>query len=218
MHRWVFLMMKFYPMKHLKGISIRTLSQPQSLSSLFFAFLFGMLVFSSVSCSNDPEEVRKMTRRDTMPEQQASDVVMYYSEYGDVIFELHSPKVETYKGEENPRTVFPEGFEVVFYDSTGKTVESRLTANYGIKMEKELKMVARGDVVVNNYKKKERLNTEELIWDQRHDKIYTDKFVTITTENQVLYGEGGMESDESFNSWTIKNLKGKMEVDEEELE
>lgn len=204
--------------KKLNNITHSNLRRAKRQTSYFFALLFGMLVLSAVSCSNDPEEVRKMTRHDTMPEQQASDVVMYYSEYGDVIFELHSPKVETYSGEENPRTIFPEGFEVVFYDSTGKTVQSRLTANYGIKMEKELKMIARGDVVVNNYEKKERLNTEELIWDQRHDKIYTDKFVTITTENQVLYGEGGMESDESFNSWTIKNLKGKMEVDEEELE
>lgn len=204
--------------KKLNNITHSNLRRAKRQTSYFFALLFGMLVLSAVSCSNDPEEVRKMTRHDTMPEQQASDVVMYYSEYGDVIFELHSPRVETYSGEENPRTIFPEGFEVVFYDSTGKTVQSRLTANYGIKMEKELKMIARGDVVVNNYEKKERLNTEELIWDQRHDKIYTDKFVTITTENQVLYGEGGMESDESFNSWTIKNLKGKMEVDEEELE
>jgi len=204
--------------KNLNALLYSNLCRVKKQESFFFALLFGMLILSAVSCSNDPEEVRKMTQRDTMPEQQASDVIMYYSEYGDVIFELHSPRIETYRGEENPRTIFPEGFEVVFYDSTGKTVQSRLTANYGIKMEKELKMIARGDVVVNNYEKKERLNTEELIWDQRHDKIYTDKFVTITTENQVLYGEGGMESDESFNSWTIKNLKGKMEVEEDELE
>ncbi|HKK10574.1 MAG TPA: LPS export ABC transporter periplasmic protein LptC, partial [Bacteroidales bacterium] len=172
--------------KNLNALLYSNLCRVKKQESFFFALLFGMLILSAVSCSNDPEEVRKMTQRDTMPEQQASDVIMYYSEYGDVIFELHSPRIETYRGEENPRTIFPEGFEVVFYDSTGKTVQSRLTANYGIKMEKELKMIARGDVVVNNYEKKERLNTEELIWDQRHDKIYTDKFVTITTENQVL--------------------------------
>ena len=187
------------------------------LTLFFMAFFAGMLFFS-VSCSNDPEEIRKMTQRDTMPGQQAIDVMMYYSEYGDVIFELHSPKVETYRGEDNPRTVFPEGFEVIFYDSAGKTVQSRLTANYGIKNEKDNMMLARGDVVVNNYEKNERLNTEELIWDQRHHRIYTDKFVTITTENQVLYGEEGMESDESFNSWTIKKLKGTMEVEEDELD
>lgn len=202
-----------------KPVNTATAGQPfRNVLTLFFMVFFAGLLFFSVSCSNDPEEIRKMTQRDTMPEQQATDVVMYYSEYGDVIFELHSPKVETYRDEEDPRTVFPEGFEVIFYDSAGTTIQSRLTANYGIKNEQDNMMVARGDVVVNNYEKNERMNSEELIWDQRHHRIYTDKFVTITTENQVLYGEEGMESDESFNSWTIKKLKGTMEVEESELD
>lgn len=188
--------------------------QLKTLSKIVVATGFLLLIMSAVSCSNDPEEVRKMTRHDTLPQQQAEDVKMYYSEYGDVIFELFSPKVETYQSD-NPRTVFPEGLTVVFYDSTGTTVESKLTANYGIKNEKEKHMVVRGNVVVNNFEKNERLNTEELIWDQRQKRIYTDKFVTITTEEQVLYGEEGMESDEAFNSWTIKKLKGKMEIEEE---
>ncbi len=180
-----------------------------------FAFLvFAMLIISAYSCSNDPEEVRKMTQHDTLPQQQAEDVVMYYSENGEVVFELFSPKIETYQVD-TPRTVFPKGFEVVFYDSTGKNVRSKLTANYGLKNDKKRIMTARGNVVINNYEKNERLNTEELIWNQRQKRIYTDKFVTITTDEQVFYGEEGMESDESFNSWTIKKLSGKMEIEEE---
>ncbi|MDZ7778135.1 MAG: LPS export ABC transporter periplasmic protein LptC [Bacteroidales bacterium] len=175
---------------------------------------FPHFLFLLFQCSNDPEEVRKMTQHDTMPQQQAEDVKMYYSEYGDVVFELFSPRIETYQND-NDRTVFPEGLTVVFYDSTGKTIESKITANYGIKLEKEQRIVVRGDVVVNNFEKNERLNTEELIWDQRQKRIYTDKFVTITTEEQVLYGEEGMESDETFNTWTIKKLKGQIEVEEE---
>ncbi len=176
--------------------------------------VFVLFIISAYSCSNDPEEVRKMTQHDTLPQQQAEDVVMYYSENGDVVFELHSPKIEMYQ-DDTSRTVFPKGFEVLFYDSTGNNIRSKLTANYGLKNDKEKIMTARGDVVINNYAKNERLNTEELIWNQRQKRIYTDKFVTITTDEQVFYGEEGMESDESFNSWTIKKLSGKMEIEEE---
>jgi LPS export ABC transporter protein LptC len=195
-------------------ISSRKKRLVQITGNMVAAAVFSAFLISAVSCSNDPEEVRKMTQHDTMPQQQAEDVKMYYSEYGDVVFELFSPRIETYQND-NDRTVFPEGLTVVFYDSTGKTIESKITANYGIKLEKEKRMVVRGDVVVNNFEKNERLNTEELIWDQRQKRIYTDKFVTITTEEQVLYGEEGMESDETFNTWTIKKLKGQIEVEEE---
>lgn len=186
----------------------------QTAHHIFAVILFASLLISAFSCSNDPEEVRKMTQHDTLPQQQAEDVVMYYSEHGEVVFELLSPKIESYE-EDPPRTVFPKGFEVVFYDSTGNNIRSRLTANYGVKNDKSKIMTARGNVVINNYEKNERLNTEELIWNQRQKRIYTDKFVTITTDEQVFYGEGGMESDESFNSWTIKKLSGKMKIEEE---
>jgi len=183
--------------------------------TLILSFVSGLIVLSS--CKNDVETVKKITSHDSLPDQRAHDIKLLYSEYGEVIFELTSPKIKVYKGDK-PRTVFPEGMKVVFFDSTGNNIRSRLTANYGVKYDKEQKMLAKGNVVVKNFEKNERLNTEELIWDQRENKIYTDKFVTITTEDQVLYGEEGMESDESFESWVIKKPKGKMKYREEELD
>jgi len=175
-----------------------------------------LMLLGTSSCKNDVETVKRITTHDSLPYQRAHDIKMLYSEYGDIIFKLTGPMAEVYK-DDNPRQVFPEGLKVVFYDSTGKNIRSRLTADYGIKYDKEQKMIAKDNVVVKNFEKNERLNTEELIWDQRKGKIYTDKFVTITTEDQVLYGEEGMESDESFDSWIIKKPKGKMKYREEEV-
>lgn len=186
------------------------------LTSIVLIVIVGLPVLFT-SCRNDVEKVKKITQPDSLPYQTAEDIELLYSEYGDLIFKLTSPLVKIYQGEE-PRMVFPEGMKVVFFDSTGNNIRSRLTANYGIKYDKKKKMVAKKDVVVKNLEKNERLNTEKLIWDQRKSKIYTDKFVTITTEDEVLYGEEGMESDESFNSWVIKKPKGKMEYSEKELD
>lgn len=188
---------------------------PWIRTALALIFVSGLIVLSS--CKNDVETVKKITSHDSLPDQRAHDIELLYSEYGEVIFELTSPKIKVYKGD-NPRTIFPEGMKVVFFDSTGNNIRSRLTANYGVKYDKEQEMLAKGNVVVKNFEKNERLNTEELIWDQRESIIYTDKFVTITTEDQVLYGEEGMESDESFESWVIKKPKGKMKYREEELD
>ncbi|MCF8309729.1 MAG: LPS export ABC transporter periplasmic protein LptC [Bacteroidales bacterium] len=186
------------------------------LTSIILIVIGGLPVLFT-SCRNDVEKVKKITQRDSLPHQKAEDIELLYSEYGDLIFKLTSPHVKIYQGEE-PRMIFPEGMKVIFFDSTGNNIRSRLTADYGIKYDKKKKMIAKKDVVVKNLEKNERLNTEKLIWDQRKSKIYTDKFVTITTEDEVLYGEEGMESDESFDSWVIKKPKGKMEYSEEELD
>jgi len=85
-------------------------------------------------------------------------------------------------------------------------VNTSLTAKYAIRYEREQKMEARNDVVVVNIKG-EKLNTEKLIWDGIRRKIYTDAFVKITTDDQILMGNG-LESDETFSEYEIKNLTG----------
>ena len=76
-------------------------------------------------------------------------------------------------------------------------------------------MEAHSNVVVNNYETDEQLNTEELIWDQRKEFIYSNKFVKITTGDGVLYGDG-LESDQTFSSRRIINPSGEILVDEED--
>ena len=49
---------------------------------------------------------------------------------------------------------------------------------------------AEGNVIVKSYEKKDELNTEELYWDQTNEKFYTDKFVTINSDDEVHTGEG----------------------------
>lgn len=168
-----------------------------------------------MGCRNDIKEVQKYVVTDSVPTQSAEGVTLLYSEYGDVVFELISPKVIMEKGKK-PKTLFPEGIRVLFYDSTNRNVRSELTANYAVKYDRSRKMIAKGDVVINNYEKGERLNTEELIWEQKTKMIFTDKFVTITTKDQVIYGEDGMESDESFDNWVIKKPTGTLRFKEKE--
>jgi hypothetical protein len=62
-------------------------------------------------------------------------------------------------------------------------------------------------VVVVNNKKGETVNTEELNWSPTTKKIYTDKFVTITTADEVLKGEG-LDTDQDFSYTRIRKPTG----------
>ena len=109
---------------------------------------------------------------------------------------------------------FPEGLYVEFYDATG-TLESTLEANHAFYFKSEDQWRGRGKVQVKNLKKNEQLNTEELFWKPTLQKIYTDKFVTIRQESDVIYGEG-LDAKQDMSDYTIIQPKGEFDVKEEE--
>jgi LPS export ABC transporter protein LptC len=165
------------------------------------------------SCKNSIEDINALTYKDTFPIESAHDVEMIYSDSGVVMALLKAPIVNRYGGEE-PFIILPKGMTVYFFDSVMR-VKTSITARYAIKYEKSQLMEARNDVVVVNHIG-ERLNTERLIWNQERKKIYSDVFVKVTREDEVLYGEG-LDADESFDKWNIRKPKGTfyINVDEE---
>ena len=68
-------------------------------------------------------------------------------------------------------------------------------------------------MVVN--KKGETLNTEHLIWEEKTEKIHTDEFVKITTEDEVIFGHG-FESNQDFSKYRIKKIKGTIDLKDAE--
>ncbi len=63
--------------------------------------------------------------------------------------------------------------------------------------------------------KGDTLSTEYLVWDEVKEKIYTDKFVKITTADQLIYGDG-LVSNQNFTEYRITNVKGNIKIKKEE--
>jgi Lipopolysaccharide-assembly, LptC-related len=59
--------------------------------------------------------------------------------------------------------------------------------------------------------KGEKLNTEEIIWDEQKKIIYSNAFVKITTGDEIIWGIG-MEANEDFTDYVIKKVTGKVKV------
>lgn len=162
------------------------------------------------SCANDPAKVKSFTQSKKLPLQTAHDVDVLYSDSARLKIHLTAPQVDDYMGQET-YTEMPKGVKVEFFNDSGK-LDSYLTSNYAIRNQRQNMMEARNNVVVVN-NRGERLNTEDLIWDGTKRRIHTDAYVTITTADQVIYGTG-LESDEMFTDYEIKNVKGKVRLKE----
>ena len=97
---------------------------------------------------------------------------------------------------------FPKGMQATIYNKLGEPI-TKLTALQAFKNSGENIYRAVGDVFVTNLKKKETLRTEELFWDPDEEIIYTEKFVTIKTEDDLIPGEG-LIAPQDFSTFEIK--------------
>jgi len=160
------------------------------------------------SCQTDMQTIDVVTAWDEGPVESAFDVEIVYSDHGHIRMIMRAEQMDRYEGEKKYLEL-PRGLFVQFYDTLRRETSS-LSAKYAISYEDSEIIEARNDVVVIN-EVGERLNTEQLIWDQKQEIIYSDKFVKVTTEDEVLYGEG-FESDERFDQWRIMQPHGTFKV------
>jgi LPS export ABC transporter protein LptC len=174
-------------------------------------FIFFLLSFALISCENDIKVINAIGNKDNLPVESSKNVESIYSDSAKIVLIVKAPIVNRYEGEK-PYSEMPKGVEVYSYDSL-MNVKSKLTANYAISYDKDKLMEAKNNVIVVN-EKKEQLNTEHLVWDQKKAIFYSDKFVKINTGKEILLGEG-MESDEQFDNWKIKKPKGTISVKED---
>ncbi len=166
------------------------------------------------SCVNETSEVEKVTHNEIIPIESTYDSWIVYSEDAETKVKAFAPEMHRYS-EVTEYNEMPKGVEVTFYDSAD-VVGSKLTANYAIDKQTENIMEAKNDVVIVN-SEGEQLNTEHLIWDRKTRKIYSDVFVKITTDDEIIMGDG-FESNETFTKYTILKPHGTLSQDDEQFD
>lgn len=172
-----------------------------------------MLAGMLFSCKNDIKEIEALTGESNLPIQTTFNAQFDYTEKGILKNRLSAARLDRYEGED-ARIEISGGLVVFIYDSLGN-LEAELSANHGLFIEEKRFMEAREDVVLKNMKG-EQLNTEELIWYQDSSKIVTNKYVKITRQDGVLFGKG-LETDERFSRYTIKEITGDLYLKEDSL-
>ncbi len=180
-----------------------------SLCKIYTYHLLILYCLFVSSCVNDLNDVNKTTKLAEPDIERGKDIEMFYSEDGLVKIRIQAPTVTHYLTDK-PFTEFNDGLKVDFFNDSMRAT-SKLTANYGVRYEKDLKTIVRNNVIVIN-ENNEQLSTEELVWDEKKHIIYSDKFVKITTADEVLYGEG-LEADERMTHYKILKPQGTINVD-----
>jgi LPS export ABC transporter protein LptC len=178
-----------------------------------YALVIIVLGLFFCACKNEISEVQKMIDSHSFPIKTTYKAEYFYTDSGKVQNKLFSNKLERFAGDTN-YTKLTGGFVLDFYDSKQK-VEATLTARNGLIIDSKNYMEAFDSVVFINTRG-EKLFTEQLIWMQDSDLVFTDKPVTITSEDGVLYGKG-LRSNQNFTKYKILNTTGTANVEKEKI-
>ncbi len=176
----------------------------QFSAALWIALFYAAVISVSSSCT-----VKENTKPVVYegPLSEGEDIETLYTEKDIIKLKM---KAKKYNELQNGDREFPEGIYIEFFDATGK-LTSTLVANQAYFFKQESKWRGRGKVEVKNIEKNEQLNTEELFWKPDTKKIFTDKFVTIKLQTEILYGTG-LDATQDLSSYTITNPEGIFDV------
>lgn len=162
-------------------------------------FLIGIFF----SCSNDPEVIREFVIPEELPIEKIKGAEIIHTENGILKVKIISAIIERYQNK-TPQLFFSQGVKIIFYNDT--VAQSILEAENGEIDEKKKIMRAFNNVVLTSNDSK-KLETEELIWDEKKNKIYTYKKVIITTGKEIVEGEGFV-SNPDFTEYQISKIHG----------
>ena len=171
------------------------------------------LLLLATSCVTEMEDINDLTANHEASVEVATNVEVLYSDSAMIKVKVSGPTMNRYLDKSNPREEFPDGVHVEFYGENGQ-ITSWLDADYAVRETKKNKIITRQNVNLYNAKK-EKLETWELIWDEKKDRVYTDRFVMISQPERgdTSYGYG-FEANNDFTRFEIQKNSGKMNIED----
>jgi LPS export ABC transporter protein LptC len=170
-----------------------------------------VILLTLISCENKINFIPKSDLL-TLPSLTVRDFQTFYSDSGKLQLEMSAPIMEQYLNNDAPYYEFKSGIKVVFYNGK-KDASGQATSKYAKYTKSNNLWELRDSVVVIN-EGKDKLETEVLYWDQPKNLIYSDRFVKITSKDQIVMGTG-FESDPKLTKRKIKKVSATIYMDQE---
>lgn len=164
-------------------------------------FIALVLIVTSCQSQKLKPKVKVELESKNYPVQESWNSKIIFTENGILRAILYSKNIKVF---ENPREKLIDELKVDFYNPQGiKT--SWLTSNKGRIDDITENMYAIENVVAKNDSTNVILKTEELMWRKVDKKIISNKFVRITSPDEIIEGYG-LESDQQLKNYKVFDI------------
>lgn len=150
-----------------------------------------------------------------MPTMATENVATFISDSGIMQYKLVSPKWLVYNEAKEPYWHFPKGIYLRKYDRAFKVVASVAADSARYLSQKKIWKLD-GHVEIHRGTS-DLFLTNQLFWDEREHKLYSDSFVHIETATHILEGHGFV-SNERLTKYTIVKPTGVFPINQQSIE
>ena len=168
----------------------------------YFLILMSLiLLFNSCGENKVKPTIDKSLKVEELPSQESWNSTIFFTDSGKTKAILKAGHLRVF--ENSQETLLDSSIKLDFYnDDQVKT--TTLTAKRGRVNDATEDLYAMDSVVAVS-DSGVTLKTEELEWRNKDKKIVSDKFVTITSDKEIIQGYG-FESDQHLQNYTINNI------------
>lgn len=171
-----------------------------------------MLLLFTIACSQEVKEVVDATydpeKSYTMKATQVNTLI---SDSGITRYRIEAAEWIVFGKAKEPYWYFPEGIYVEKFDTLFHS-EASIKADTAYYFDKKGLWHLIGNVEVESLQG-EQFDTSELFWDQKKEKVYSDKYIRIQQKEQIITGVG-FESNQNMTRYKIFNSQGEFPVED----
>ena len=142
----------------------------------------------------------------------AEEVTIYYSDSSKMRVSIAGPILNQYVYKFRVEQEFPAGVHVEFFDENERP-SAWMDSKYAMRKPNDKVVIARDSVVLYN-SEGGRIESSELIWDERTQTLSTDRFVQIIRPpGDTLYSYG-FKTNQNFTEYELFSVEGDMSFSE----
>lgn len=170
------------------------------------AFLVAVMFIILPACSGKNKNLADaVSENDTLPSMTSTGVTTLISDSGITRYKIVTEEWTIFDKKNPPYWAFEKGVYLEKFDTLFH-IDASIKADTAYYYEKKKLWELKGNVQIHS-QRGDKFSTQQLYWDEKQKKIYSDKFIQIEQEDKMLTGYG-FESNQELTEYEIKNTTG----------
>lgn len=167
------------------------------------SFIYLLWSIALISCEKDVKKISEADASSLVDKELLNNIELIYTDSGKTVLKITAPEMLSYAKGNYSEDEFRKGMQASFYNQG--ILSNTLSSKYALRKTEEGKTYLSDQVVLIN-PKGEKLETAELIWDERNGRVSTNKFVRLSRADEIVQGYG-FESDQNFQKGIIRSIE-----------
>ena len=193
-------------------MSVNRRTKTYTIINITAAFYAAVMFVLFPACSGkDKNLAEAIAENDTLPSMRTLGVTTLISDSGITRYKVVAEEWLIHDKKNPPFWAFEKGVYLEKFDTLFR-IDASIKADTAYYHEKKKLWELKGNVQIHS-QRGDKFQTDLLFWDEKKERVYSDKFIQIEQEDKIIKGYG-FESNQDLTEYEIKNTTGIFTVED----